>query len=141
MSAEAVAPRGATSPKPSRPQGPVETFSYDNHVVRAFARAPGICGLVGTLAGLLAACQLFYPGLNLDTPFTTFGRIRPLHTNAVIFAFVGNGMFCGIYYSLQRLCTPRLFSDALSWINFWGWKGIIVSAAITLPLGVATRKE
>ena len=75
----------------------IETFHYDNHIVRAFAIATAIWGLVGTVAGLLVACQLFWPQLNLNTPFTTFGRIRPLHTNAVIFAFVGNGMFCGIY--------------------------------------------
>src|SRR3974377_2258240 len=141
MSAKAPALESDQPQRKSRSSAQVETFSYDNHIVRAFAIATVIWGLVGTAAGLLIACQLFYPQLNLDTPFTTFGRIRPLHTNAVIFAFVGNGMFCGIYYSLQRLCTPRLFSDALSWINFWGWKGIIVSAAITLPLGVATRKE
>jgi cytochrome c oxidase cbb3-type subunit I/II len=119
----------------------VETFRYDNRIVRAFAIATAFWGLVGTLAGLLAACQLFWPNLNLDTPFTTFGRIRPLHTNAVIFAFVGNGMFTGIYYSLQRLCKARLFSDALSWINFWGWQAIIVAAAVTLPLGLTTSKE
>jgi len=69
------------------------------------------------------------------------GRLRPLHTNAVIFAFVGNGMFTGIYYSLQRLCKARMFSDGLSWFNFWGWNAIIVSAAITLPLGLTTSKE
>jgi cytochrome c oxidase cbb3-type subunit I/II len=119
----------------------VETFRYDNRIVRAFAIATALWGLVGTAAGLLAACQLFWPGLNLDTPFTTFGRIRPLHTNAVIFAFVGNGMFCGIYYSLQRLCKARMFSDALSWLNFWGWNAIIVAAAVTLPLGLTTSKE
>jgi cytochrome c oxidase cbb3-type subunit I/II len=119
----------------------VETFRYDNRIVRAFAIATAIWALVGTAAGLLAACQLFWPALNLDTPFLTFGRIRPLHTNAVIFAFVGNGMFMGIYYSLQRLCKARMFSDALSWFNFWGWNGIIVSAAITLPLGLTTSKE
>src|SRR5215831_11472575 len=119
----------------------VETFKYDNHIVRAFAIATAIWGLVGTAAGLLAACQLFWPQLNFDTPFTTFGRIRPLHTNAVIFAFVGNGMFCGIYYSLQRLCKALMFSDVLSWLNFWGWQAIIVSAAITLPMGFTTSKE
>jgi cytochrome c oxidase cbb3-type subunit I/II len=119
----------------------VETFKYDNGIVRAFAIATAFWGLIGTSVGLLAACQLFWPWLNLDSPFTTFGRIRPLHTNAVIFAFVGNGMFCGIYYSLQRLCKARMFSDALSWINFWGWQAIIVGAAITLPLGLTTSKE
>jgi cytochrome c oxidase cbb3-type subunit I/II len=141
MSAENLALDGATTETGARRRGAVETFSYDNHVVRAFAIATAIWGLVGTTAGLLAACQLFWPALNLDTPFTTFGRIRPLHTNAVIFAFVGNGMFCGIYYSLQRLCKARMFSDVLSWINFWGWQAIIVSAALTLPLGLTTSKE
>jgi cytochrome c oxidase cbb3-type subunit I/II len=119
----------------------IETFKYDNRIVRSFAIATAIWALVGTAAGLLAACQLFWPALNLDSPFLTFGRIRPLHTNAVIFAFVGNGMFCGIYYSLQRLCKARMFSDSLSWFNFWGWNAIIVAAAITLPLGLTTSKE
>jgi len=119
----------------------VETFKYDNRIVRAFAIATIIWALVGTAAGLLVACQLFWPELNLNTPFTTFGRLRPLHTNAVIFAFVGNGMFLGIYYSLQRLCKARMFSDALSWFNFWGWNAIIVAAALTLPLGITTSKE
>jgi cytochrome c oxidase cbb3-type subunit I/II len=119
----------------------IETFKYDNRIVRAFAIATVIWGLVGFSAGLLIACQLFWPGLNLNLEFTTFGRLRPLHTNAVIFAFVGNGMFCGIYYSLQRLCKARMFSDFLSWANFWGWQLIIVAAAITLPLGLTTSKE
>ena len=119
----------------------VETFKYDNRIVRAFAIATVVWGIVGMSAGLLIACQLFYPDLNLNLPFTTFGRLRPLHTNAVIFAFVGNGMFMGIYYSLQRLCKARMFSDGLSWFNFWGWNAIIVGAALTLPLGITTSKE
>jgi cytochrome c oxidase cbb3-type subunit I/II len=119
----------------------VETFKYDNRIVRAFAIATVIWGIVGFSAGLLIASQLFWPNLNLNLQFTTFGRLRPLHTNAVIFAFVGNGMFMGIYYSLQRLCKARMFSDFLSWFNFWGWQAIIVSAAITLPLGLTTSKE
>ncbi len=119
----------------------IETFKYDNRIVRAFAIATVIWGVVGMLAGLLAAMELFYPGANLNLQFITFGRIRPLHTNAVIFAFVGNGMFMGIYYSLQRLCKVRMFSDWLSWFNFWGWQTIIVSAAVTLPLGFTTSKE
>ncbi len=119
----------------------IETFKYDNRIVRAFAIATVIWGIVGFSAGLLIACQLFLPDLNLNLQFTTFGRLRPLHTNAVIFAFVGNGMFCGIYYSLQRLCKARMFNDTLSWINFWGWQLIIVAAAITLPLGLTTSKE
>src|SRR5262245_16538599 len=119
----------------------VETFRYDNRIVRAFAIATVIWGLVGFSAGLLIACQLFWPDLNLNLQYTTFGRLRPLHTNAVIFAFVGNGMFMGIYYSLQRLCKARMFSDFLSWMNFWGWQSIIVGAAVTLPLGLTTSKE
>jgi cytochrome c oxidase cbb3-type subunit I/II len=119
----------------------IETFKYDNRIVRAFAIATVVWGLVGMLVGLLAAVELFFPGANLNFQFITFGRIRPLHTNAVIFAFVGNGMFCGIYYSLQRLCKARMFSDFLSWFNFWGWQAIIVSAALTLPLGFTTSKE
>jgi cytochrome c oxidase cbb3-type subunit I/II len=89
----------------------------------------------------LAALQLIFPAVNLNFQFITFGRLRPLHTNAVIFAFVGNGMFMGIYYSLQRLCKARMFSDVLSWLNFWGWNAIIVAAALTLPLGFTTSKE
>jgi cytochrome c oxidase cbb3-type subunit I/II len=119
----------------------IETFKYDNRIVRAFAIATVIWGIVGMLVGLLAAVELFFPGANLNFQFITFGRIRPLHTNAVIFAFVGNGMFMGIYYSLQRLCKARMFSDFLSWFNFWGWQLIIVAAAITLPMGFTTSKE
>ena len=119
----------------------IETFKYDNRIVRAFAIATVVWGIVGMLVGLLAAVELFFPGANLNLQFITFGRIRPLHTNAVIFAFVGNGMFMGIYYSLQRLCKARMFSDFLSWVNFWGWQLIIVSAALTLPLGFTTSKE
>ncbi|MCC6619813.1 MAG: cytochrome-c oxidase, cbb3-type subunit I [Deltaproteobacteria bacterium] len=119
----------------------VETFRYDNRTVRDFSIATVVWGIVGMLVGLIAAIQLFLPAANLETSFLTFGRIRPLHTNAVIFAFVGNGMFAGIYYSLQRLCKARMFSDLLSRINFWGWQAIIVAAAITLPLGLTTSKE
>jgi cytochrome c oxidase cbb3-type subunit I/II len=119
----------------------VETFKYDNRIVRAFALATIVWGIVGMSAGLLVASQLVWPEVNLSLQYITFGRLRPLHTNAVIFAFVGNGMFCGIYYSAQRLCKARMFSDALSWINFWGWQLIIVAAALTLPLGFTTSKE
>jgi cytochrome c oxidase cbb3-type subunit I/II len=119
----------------------LERFSYDNKIVKAFIIATVIFGLVGMLVGLTAAIQLFYPVFNFDLQYTTFGRIRPLHTNAVIFAFVGNAMFAGVYYSLQRLLKARMFSDMLSWINFWGWQLIIVAAAITLPLGITSSKE
>ena len=119
----------------------VETFKYDNRIVRAFAIATVVWGIVGMSVVLLAAVQLFWPEANLNLQFTTFGRVRPLHTNAVIFAFVGNGMFMGIYYSLQRLCKARMYSDRLSWVNFWGWNAIIVAAAVTLPMGFTTSKE
>jgi cytochrome c oxidase cbb3-type subunit I/II len=119
----------------------VETFKYDNKIVRAFAIATVVWAIVGMAAGILAATELFFPGANLNLQYVTFGRLRPLHTNAVIFAFVGNGMFAGIYYSLQRLCKARMFSDFLSRVNFWGWNLIIVSAALTLPFGYTTSKE
>jgi cytochrome c oxidase cbb3-type subunit I/II len=117
-----------------------EQFSYDNKIVRNFAIATMVWGLVAMLIGLFIALQLPFPFLNVD-PHMTFGRLRPLHTNAIIFAFVGNGMFMGIYYSLQRLMKARMFSDVLSKIHFWGWQLIIVSAALTLPFGFTTGKE
>jgi cytochrome c oxidase cbb3-type subunit I/II len=119
----------------------LEKFYYDNKIVKYFANATAIWGLVGMLAGLWAAIQIYMPAASLDYAGTTFGRLRPIHTNAVIFAFVGNCMFTGIYYSLQRLCKARMFSDKLSWIHFWGWQSIIVVAAITLFLGYTTGKE
>jgi len=119
----------------------LERFSYDNKIVRAFIIATVIFGLVGMLVGLTIALQLVWPVFNFDLQYTTFGRIRPLHTNAIIFAFVGNAMFAGTYYSLQRLLKTRMFNDTLSWINFWGWQLIILAAAITLPLGITTSKE
>lgn len=106
-----------------------------------FAYATLVWGVVGMLAGLLASVQIYLPAANFGLPITTFGRVRPVHTNAVIFAFVGNGIFMGVYYSLQRLCKARMFSDALSKIHFWGWQLIIVSAAITLLAGYTTGKE
>lgn len=119
----------------------VESFQYDNKTVRNFAIATIIWGIVGMTVGLWVALQLVYPTvLNLQ-PYFNFGRLRPLHTNAVIFAFVGNAMFMGVYYSLQRLLKARMFSDVLSTIHFWGWQLIIVAAAITLPLGFSTAKE
>ena len=119
----------------------IEKFSYDNKIVRNFGIATVVWGVVGMLVGLLAAIQLFEPAANLGNPYTTFGRIRPLHTNAVIFAFIGNAIFMGVYYSLQRLCKARMFSDVLSNIHFWGWQLIIVAAAITLPLGITSSHE
>jgi cytochrome c oxidase cbb3-type subunit I/II len=118
-----------------------EQFYYDNKIVRNFAYASIIFGLIGMTVGLHIALQLVFPNLNFGIPYTTYGRLRPLHTNAVIFAFVGNGLFAGIYYSLQRLCKARMYSDVLSKINFWGWQIIILAAAITLPLGYTSGKE
>jgi len=119
----------------------LETFRYDNRVVKYYGVATAVWGIVGFSVGLLIACQLFWPQLNAGIPWLTFSRLRPLHTNAVIFAFVGNGMFMGIYYSTQRLCKARMCSDALSWINFWGWQLVILCAALTLPNGITTSKE
>ena len=119
----------------------IDHFEYDNGIVRKFALATMIFGVIGMLVGLLIALQLVFPVLNFDLPFTTFGRLRPLHTNAVIFAFVGNGIFMGVYYSLPRLLKTPMFSKALSNIHFWGWQVIILSAAITLPMGLTSSHE
>ncbi|MCZ4407395.1 cytochrome-c oxidase, cbb3-type subunit I [Cryomorphaceae bacterium 1068] len=119
----------------------LEKFYYDNQIVKLFAYATILWAVVGMLVGLYAAFSLVYPGLSMGIEYTTFGRIRPLHTNAIIFAFVGNGIFTGVYYSLQRLLKARMWSDKLSKINFWGWQLIIVAAAISLPLGLTTSKE
>ncbi len=118
----------------------IQQFQYDNKIVRAFGMASFIFGIVGMLVGIILALQIVYPSLNLG-PWLTFGRLRPLHTNAVIFAFVGNGIFMGIYYSLQRLLKARMWSSTLSWIHFWGWQVVILLAAITLPLGLTTSGE
>ncbi|WP_069659887.1 cytochrome-c oxidase, cbb3-type subunit I [Arcticibacter eurypsychrophilus] len=119
----------------------LEKFEYDNKTVRNFAIATIVWGLIGMTVGLLIASQLFQPAMNMSSQYTSFGRIRPLHTNAVVFAFVGNAIFMGVYYSLQRLLKARMFSDLLSNIHFWGWQFIIVSAVITLPLGLTTSHE
>lgn len=119
----------------------VETFYYDNKIVKNFAFATILWGIVGMLVGLWIALELVAPFHNLGLSFMSFGRLRPLHTNAVIFAFVGNGIFMGVYYSMQRLLKTRMFSDLLGKIHFWGWQLIIVSAALTLPLGLTTSKE
>jgi cytochrome c oxidase cbb3-type subunit I/II len=118
-----------------------DKFYYDNKIVRDFAIATLVWGIIGMTVGLLIATQLFSPAMNLGNQYTTFGRIRPLHTNAVIFAFVGNAIFMSVYYSLQRLLKARMFSDTLSKIHFWGWQLIIVAAVITLPLGFTSSHE
>ncbi len=122
----------------------VEKFNYDNKIVKYFAYATIIWGITGMLVGLIVALQLAFPQFfndYLGFKVLSFGRIRPLHTNAVIFAFVGNGIFTGVYYSLQRLLKTRMWSDKLSYINFWGWQLIILSAVLTLPLGITSSKE
>jgi cytochrome c oxidase cbb3-type subunit I/II len=120
---------------------PLEEFVYDDAIVRKFMLATMIWGFVGMLVGLIIAFQMAWPQLNMGISFLSFGRLRPLHTNAVIFAFAGNAVFTAVYYSTQRLCKCRMFSDLLSNLHFWGWQGIIVSAALTLPLGITQGKE
>ncbi len=116
-------------------------ITYDDGITRAFSIASLAWGLVAFLLGAIVATQLVWWQANLNTSWLTFGRLRPLHTNAAIFAFVGNMMFAGIYYSTQRLLKARMASDFLSWFNFWGWQAIIVAAALTLPLGLTQGKE
>lgn len=119
----------------------LQKYTFDNKIPKMFAIATITWGFVGMLVGVLIAFQLAYPALNFEQPYTTFGRIRPLHTNAVIFAFVGNGIFTAIYYSMPRLLKTEMFSKLLGQIHFWGWQLIILSAAITLPLGLSSSKE
>lgn len=119
----------------------MQQFHYDNKIVKNFLYATMFWGIVGMLVGLLLAFMFLFPNLTDGISWLSFGRLRPLHTNAVIFAFVGNAIFAGVYYSSQRLLKARMASDILSKINFWGWQLIIVAAAITLPLGYTSSKE
>ena len=119
----------------------MQQFHYDNKIVKNFIYATILWGVVGMLVGLMVAFMFIYPNYTTGISWLSFGRLRPLHTNAVIFAFVGNATFAGVYYSTQRLLKARMFSDLFSKINFWGWQLIIVGAAITLPLGYTTSKE
>src|SRR5690606_942689 len=119
----------------------LDSFTYDDAIVRKFLLATFVWGLVGMSVGLLIALQLASPWFNTELPWLSFGRLRPLHTNAVIFAFVGNAFFTGCYYSSQRLLKARMYSDRLSKFHFWGWQAIIVAAAITLPMGFTQTKE
>ncbi len=122
----------------------METFQYNDHIVRMFATATIVWGLVGTLAGLIVALLLVLPtvsGMSIFSEYLSFGRLRPLHTNAAIFAFAGNAVFAAVYYSTQRLCKCRMWSDLLGQLHFWGWQLIIVLAAVTLPLGITQSKE
>jgi cytochrome c oxidase cbb3-type subunit I/II len=118
----------------------MERFYYDNRIVRDFGVASVTWGLIALLVGVYAAIELFWPAANVVS-WLSFGRIRALHTNGAIFAFVGNLIFMGVYYSLQRLCKTRMYSDKLSRIHFWGWQLIILSAVLTLPFGITTSKE
>jgi cytochrome c oxidase cbb3-type subunit I/II len=150
-------PLTAVRPSLHTPAG-LESFSYDDDIVRKFLLMTLVWGLVATLAGVVIAAQLVIPNLPFewtflglkplmllkpltDTSWLTFGRLRPLHTNAAIFAFAGNAIFAAVYYSTQRLCKARMWSDKLSRLHFWGWQSIIVAAAITLPLGITQGKE
>jgi len=116
-------------------------LNYNYRVVRQFSIATVVWGVVGMLVGVIIAAQLAFPALNFDTAWLTYGRLRPLHTNAVIFAFGGSALFATSYYVVQRTCQVRLFSDALASFTFWGWQLVIVAAAITLPLGITSGKE
>ncbi|MEN0020841.1 MAG: cbb3-type cytochrome c oxidase subunit I, partial [Planctomycetota bacterium] len=147
--------------EPAAQTAQLETFEYDDQIVRLFTLATLIWGLVATLAGLVIALQLVLPAgvdwlevrgwgspeilsairLLYEHEWLAFGRLRPLHTNAAIFAFAGNAVFAAIYYSTQRLCKARMFSDLLGRLHFWGWQLIIVSAALTLPFGITQGKE
>jgi cytochrome c oxidase cbb3-type subunit I/II len=118
-----------------------DEFTYDDDIVRKFLLATFLWGVVGMSVGLLIALQLASPAFNTTLPWLSFGRLRPLHTNAVIFAFAGNAFFTGCYYSTQRLLKARMYSDRLSRFHFWGWQAIIVAAAVTLPLGYTQAKE
>jgi len=120
---------------------PLDSFSYDDAIVRKFMVATMVWAGVATLAGLWVALLLVRPDWSFGLPYNTFGRLRPLHTNAAIFAFGGNAIFAAVYYSTQRLCKARMWSDGLSKLHFWGWQLVIVCAAITLPLGITQSKE
>lgn len=119
----------------------LQKFTYDNRIARMFLNATVLWGIVAMLVGLIIALELVFPRLTHGISFLSFGRLRPLHTNAAIFAFVGNAIFMGIYYSLPRLLKTPIYSQALARINFWGWQLIIVSAALTIPLGFTVGKE
>ncbi|MEM8913692.1 MAG: cytochrome-c oxidase, cbb3-type subunit I, partial [Planctomycetota bacterium] len=118
-----------------------ESFQYDDDICRKFLTATLVWAVVATLAGLVVALLLVLPRMFVGLQWLSFGRLRPLHTNAAIFAFAGNGIFAAIYYSTQRLCKARMWSDVLSRLHFWSWQLIIVAAAVTLPMGLTQSKE
>ncbi|MGB0218429.1 MAG: cytochrome-c oxidase, cbb3-type subunit I [Sinimarinibacterium flocculans] len=125
----------ATAAPPSAP--PV----YEDAAVRGFAIMTVVWGIVGMSVGVLLAAQLMFPVLNFDTPWLSYGRLRPLHTNAVIFAFGGSALFATSYWVVQRTCRTALFLPKLASFTFWGWQAVIVAAAITLPMGITQSKE
>jgi len=134
----------SASPEPSSHTdtgGELEHFKYDDKIVRMFVTATIVWALVATLAGVIVATLLVMPSLTGGMPWLSFSRLRPLHTNAAIFAFAGNAIFAAVYYSTQRLCKARMWSDKLSHLHFWGWQLIIVAAAVTIPLGITQSKE
>ncbi|WP_197472207.1 cbb3-type cytochrome c oxidase subunit I, partial [Oleiphilus sp. HI0067] len=119
----------------------INPITYNYKVVRQFAVMTVVWGIVGMAAGVFIAAQLVWPELNFDNQYLSFGRIRPLHTNAVIFAFGGSALFATSLYVVQRTCQARLISDSLASFVFWGWQAVIVAAAITLPMGFTSTKE
>ena len=141
--AQAFPPDGGAALLDRGPQGTgnLEKFVYNDAIVRAFLAITVVWGLVAFLVGLVVALELVWPALSMGLPYLSFGRLRPLHTNAAIFAFAGNAIFAAVYHSTQRLCKTRIFSDFLSWFHFWGWQAIILAAAVTLPLGYTVSKE
>jgi cytochrome c oxidase cbb3-type subunit 1 len=118
-----------------------ETMTYEYDVVRKFAIMTVVLGIVGMIVGVLIASQMAWPALNFDTAWLSFGRLRPLHTNAVVFGFGGSALFATSYYVVQRTCHTRLFAPQLAQFTFWGWMAIIASAVVTLPMGLTSSKE
>jgi cytochrome c oxidase cbb3-type subunit I len=118
-----------------------DSTTYTDDPVRAFALAAVLWGVVGMTVGVIIAAQLAWPELNFGIPWLSYGRLRPLHTNAVIFAFGGCALFATSYHVVQRTCHTRLFAPKLAMFTFWGWQAVIVAAAITLPLGITQSKE
>jgi len=116
-------------------------MTYDDRVIRQFVVMTVVWGIVGMLVGVLIAAQLWLPALNFDIPWLTYSRLRPLHTNAVIFAFGGSALIGTSFYVVQRTCHTRLFAGPLASFVFWGWQAVIVLAVVTLPLGITQSKE
>ncbi|MEI7786524.1 MAG: cbb3-type cytochrome c oxidase subunit I, partial [Betaproteobacteria bacterium] len=121
--------------------GPSGSSTYNDTIVRQFALAAVVWGVVSMLVGVFIAAQMAWPALNFDLPWLSFGRLRPLHTNAAIFAFGGCALFATSYWVVQRTCQVRIISDKLAALHFWLWQAVIVAAAITLPLGITRGKE